>query len=225
MRPIQTNEVIMRVIVAVALSLLITRTSFAQDWVPYISRIDFFAVNFPGEPKVQDTTYRTEYNLTLPTRVYSAGNGPNRYSLTVVDYSNAEKMHADRTRTCQAELGNVDACNAQFQSRTEMRGAIVYATWAFFQRDARVTLFTYTYADLVEGHQLQLTNKDGSRTFVAIHMHENRLYILEGTVPDGAPPPGLFQQSLQFLDKDGNKIRYQSIYSNGFPAPPVTVYR
>ena len=38
--------------------------------------------------------------------------------------------------------------------------------------------------------------------------------------PRAAPPPGLFQQSLQFLDKEGNKIRYQSIYSNGFPAPP-----
>jgi hypothetical protein len=56
-------------------------------------------------------------------------------------------------------------------------------------------------------------------------MHENRLYILEGTVPEGSPPPGLFQQSLQFLDKDGNKIRYQPIYSNGFPAPPKTIYR
>jgi len=56
-------------------------------------------------------------------------------------------------------------------------------------------------------------------------MHENRLYILEGTVPANAPPPGLFQQSLQFLDKDGNRIRYQSIYSNGFPAPPATRYQ
>lgn len=215
----------MRVILASALILLLAELSFPQDWVPYTSRIDFFAVNFPGEPRVEDTTYKTEYNLTLPARVYSYTNGPNRYSVTVVDYSNAEKLHADRVKTCQAELGNVDSCNAQFQSRTEMRGAIVYATWAFFERDAKVTHYTYTYADLVEGHQLQLRNKDGSRTFAAIHMHENRLYILEGTVPESAPPPGLFQQSLQFLDKDGNKIRYQSIYSNGFPPPPVTRYR
>jgi hypothetical protein len=145
--------------------------------------------------------------------------------VTVVDYSGAEKLHQDRVKGCQAQLGDVDSCIAQFQSRTEMRGAIVFATWAFFQRDAKVTHFTYTYADLVEGHQLQLLNKDASRTFAAIHMHENRLYILEGTVPENAPPPGLFQQSLQFLDKDGNKIRYQSIYSNGFPAPPVTRYK
>lgn len=219
------NEVTMRVIAATALSLLLAGPSFAQDWVSYTSRTDFFAVNFPREPRVQEITYRTEYDIDLPARVYSHVEGASRYSLTVVDYSNVEKLHADRAKACQEKLGNVDACNPQFQSRTDLRGAIVYATWGFLQRDAKVTHFTYTYADLVEGHQLQLTNKDGSRTFAAIHMHENRLYILEGTVPENAPPPGLFQQSLQFLDKDGNKIRYQSIYSNGFPPPPVTRYR
>ena len=212
----------MRVIMAAALSFFIAEPGLAQDWVAYTSRSDLFAVNFPAQPKVEDITYKTEYNLTLPGHVYSAADGRSRYSVTVVDYSNAEKLIADRSKKCQAELGDVDACNPIFQSRTEVRGAIVYATWAFLQRDAKVTLFTYAYADLVEGHQLQLTNKDGSRTFAAIHMHENRLYILEGTVPEGDPPPGLFQQSLQFLDKDGNKLRYQSIYSNGFPPPPVT---
>ena len=47
--------------------------------------------------------------------------------------------------------------------------------------------------DFVEGHQLQLTNADGSRTLAAIYMHENKLYILEGTVPEGYPEPGIFQ--------------------------------
>jgi hypothetical protein len=215
----------MRLIVAAALSLLVADLSFAQGWAPFTSRNDFFSVNFPGEPRVQDITYRTEYFINLPGRVYSHADGASRYSVTVVDYTNVEKLHADRVKTCQAELGNVDSCNAQFQSRTDLRGAITFATWNFFQREAKVTHLTYTYADLVEGHQLQLTNKDGSRTFAAIHMHENRLYILEGTVPENAPPPGLFQQSLQFLDKEGNKIRYQSIYSNGFPPPPLIRYR
>jgi hypothetical protein len=173
----------MRVIIAAALSLSIAGLSFAQEWATYTSKTDFFAVNLPGQPKVQDISYRTEYDLNLPGRVYGVANGPNRYSVTVVDYSNAERLHAERTKDCQAQLGNVDACNPLFQSRTEVRGAIVYATSAFLQRDAKLTHFTYSYADLVEGHQLQLTNKDG------------------------------------------NRIRYQSIYSNGFPAPPKTIYR
>ena len=51
-------------------------------------------------------------------------------------------------------------------------------------------------------------------------MHENRLYILEGTVPRGYPEPGLFQQSLQFLDKEGKTVRYVTVYTNMMPPPP-----
>jgi hypothetical protein len=90
------------------------------------------------------------------------------------------------------------------------------------QRDVKVTHYMWNFIDLVEGHQLQLTNnKDQSRTFVAIYMHENRLYILEGTVPEGDPEPGLFQQSLGFVDKDGNGVRYRDYYDNDYPPPPL----
>ena len=210
-------------LIAAAVSLLISGPSFVQGWIDFVSRTDFFAVNFPGEPKVQDITYRTQYFLDLPGREYSYADGTNRYSITVVDYANDEKLHAERLKNCKADLGDGDSCNNP--SRTEVRGAIVHATWNLLQRNAKLTLFTFSTADLVEGHQLQLTNADGSRTFAAIYMHENRLYILEGTVPARAPAPGLFQQSLQFLDKDGNRIRYQTVYSNGFPPPPHIVYR
>ena len=89
------------------------------------------------------------------------------------------------------------------------------------QRDVKVTHYMWNFVDLVEGHQLQLTNNaDRARTFVSIYMHENRLYILEGTVAAGAPPPGLFQQSLGFVDKDGFRVRYDSPYSNAYPPPP-----
>jgi hypothetical protein len=89
------------------------------------------------------------------------------------------------------------------------------------QRDVTVTHYMWNFIDLVEGHQLQLTNNaDGSRTFVAIYMHEDRLYLIEGTVPAGAPEPGLFQQSLGFVDGDGNGIRYQDYYDNDYPPPP-----
>jgi len=88
------------------------------------------------------------------------------------------------------------------------------------QRDVKVTHYMWNFIDLVEGHQLQLTsNVDRSRTFVAIYMHENRLYLLEGTVPDGDPEPGLFQQSLGFVDQDGNTVRYSNYYDNDYPPP------
>jgi hypothetical protein len=50
-------------------------------------------------------------------------------------------------------------------------------------------------------------------------MHRNRLYIFEGTVTASSPPPGLFQQSLGWIDKDGRRIRYASTYSNMWPDP------
>jgi hypothetical protein len=98
------------------------------------------------------------------------------------------------------------------------RGAIVYATFKLLQRDARVDFLSWEWMDMVEGHVVQLTNNaDKSRTFAWIGMHDRKLYIIEGTVPAGAPEPGLFQQSIGFVDKDGNGIRYQNIiYSNSY---------
>ena len=55
-------------------------------------------------------------------------------------------------------------------------------------------------------------------------MHDNRLYVFEGTVPPGAPPPGLFQQSLGFVDREGIRIRYETTYSNRYPPPPRVHY-
>jgi hypothetical protein len=41
-------------------------------------------------------------------------------------------------------------------------------------------------------------------------------------VPSGNPEPGLFQQSVGFMDYSGRRVRYQTVYSNRFPPPPLT---
>ena len=159
--------------IAAALVLLISGPSFAQDWIDYSSRVDLFSVNFPGQPKVQDITYPTEYDITLPGRVYIVENGPNRYSVTVVDYSAGEKIHAARAEQCRKAGGEGDLCGNRW--RAELQGAIVYATWNLLQRNVKLTHYAHYNADQVEGHRLQLLNPDKSRTFAVIHMHENRL--------------------------------------------------
>jgi hypothetical protein len=111
-----------------------------------------------------------------------------------------------------------DVCGDR--SQNDIRGAMDHAVSGFLKRDAKVTHYSYYQLELVEGKHLQLQNPDGSRTFVAINMHENRLYIVEGTVPKGAPLPALFQQSLGFIDTEGKRIRYASTYHNSYPAPP-----
>ena len=144
--------------------------------------------------------------------------------MTVVDYKDAEKLHTERSIKCQQAKGEGDTCMNSW--RNDVAGAVVWATWQFLQRDAKLTFYGWYVADLVAGHQLQLLNADQSRTFATVNMHGTRLYILEGTVPRGAPAPGLFQQSLMFLDDQGNTLRYRNYYSPTysdewkFPAPP-----
>src|SRR6266849_6437228 len=95
-------------LVPAAFILFMSGPAFAQDWIEYTSKADFFSVNFPGEPKVQDTTYRSEYGYDLPARVYSAESGKSRYSATVVDYSGIEKMGIAKSKSCPEE--NVENC-------------------------------------------------------------------------------------------------------------------
>lgn len=204
-------------IIAAALGLFIAGPSFAQEWIEYASQADFFSVNFPSEPKVENITYTTEYGITLPGRVHSAADGPNRYSVTAIDFREAAKIHAERSNKCKASGAYPDVCTDH--ANGDLRGAVDFAVWSFFKRDAKITFYAYYNLDLVEGRQMQLTNADGTRTFVAIHMHENFLYITEGTVPKGAPQPALFQQSMGFIDKEGKRIRYETVYSNAYPPP------
>jgi hypothetical protein len=216
----------LRPIAAAAVVLTLSRASFAQEWTEFVSKEDRFSANFPGAPRVTETTYKSQFGADLPARVYSATLGPSRFSMMVVDYRTIENILTEKAKSCPAGaetcIGGTNAGSSTGAGywKADVAGAIVYATWQFMQRDATVTQLIWSNIDLVEGHLLHLTNKDKSRTFGAIFMHENRLYISEATVPAGDPEPGLFQQSLAWIDENGNGIRYQTLYHNGFPAPP-----
>ena len=213
----------------VALALSVSGTAAAQEWDEYTNVKDGFKINFPGQPSVAEKTWTSQMNYTLPMRVYSAekgssdGKGPagrERYSLTVVDYSGIEQLGIERAKTCPP--GNAN-CRANAPpalgpgySHHDERGAIVYATFKLLQREAKLSYMAWEWQDMVEGQLLHLTNADQSRTFAWIGMHAHKLYIVEGTVPMGYPEPGLFQQSMGWVDKDGNGIRYQTIYSNSY---------
>jgi hypothetical protein len=170
-------------LVPATLILSVAAPSFAQDWIEYVDRVERFAVNFPAQPAVQDTTYRSASGDTLPARVYTVQQGLRRYSVTVVNYASVADILI-------------------------VRGSIAHAAWNVRKRGGEVTYDAFAQVDRIDGHQLQITNADRSRTFVAIHLHARRLYILEETAPPGSPPPGQFQQSLQILDEAGEAIRY-----------------
>ena len=210
-------------LISTALMFSVSGSLFAQEWIEFASREDRFTCLFPSQPKVMETTYRSEYGADLPARVYSVMQGQSRYSVTVVDYNRAQRILTEKAKACTA--GDV-VCSGLANStgegwwKVDMRAALVYASWQFMQRDAKVTQYQWNFLELVEGHQLVLTNADKSRSFVGIYMHENKLYTVEGTVPPGYPEPSWFSQSLGFLDEKGIGLRYQEIYVNGYPAPP-----
>ncbi len=194
------TSVVMRKILAVAI-LLFSGLSVAQGWLEYINREDLFIVNFPGQPQVRETTYDSAFGATFPARVYTVRNDRGTHSITVVDYRDTVRIHAERS-------GRTEANSSNAVPITDVRASIAHAAQGFRTRGGDVTYDAWADIDKIEGHQLQITNRDQSRSFVAVHLHASRLYILEATVPPGAPPPGLFQQSLGILDEDGKRIRY-----------------
>jgi hypothetical protein len=219
------NMRLYRIVAAIAI-VLMSGPAVAQGWTEFVSKDDRFTTNFPGAPEVKESTYKSQFGADLPSRVYSATRGASHFSVTVVDYRSIEKILTEKSKscpdgaeTCRGSSTPVSSTGAGYW-KADLAGAMVYATWQFMRRDAVVTEFIWTNIDLVEGHLLHLTNKDKSRTYASIFMHENKLYIGEATVPAGEPEPGLFQQALGFIDENGRGIRYQTLYHNGFPTPP-----
>jgi hypothetical protein len=208
-------------VISGAIILCLVGPAIAQDeWDVFASKEDGFSVNFPGPPKVETTTWTTQYGYSAPARVYRANHGQERYSVTVADYRVLEQQGIQRAQQCPPGAepcrGNQVGSLGAGYWRMDVRGALIYAAFNFIQRDARVTDFNWQIQELVEGLVLHLTNADQSRTFAYVTMHDNRLYVFEGTVPKGLPEPALFQGSVGFVDKDGNPIRYQTIYSNAY---------
>jgi len=213
-------------LISAALVLSMSGPSFAQDWVEFASREERFTCIFPAQPKVTETTWNSEYGAVLPARFYSATQGQSRYSLTVVDYRPVERLLVEKSKSCPAGAETCQGIGDWGLGywKNDVRGAIVYATSKFLQRDGKITRLMWNSAALVQGQELQLINNaDQSRTFASIYMHENRLIIMEATVPRGYPPPASFTQSLGWLDASGRGIRYSTMYVNAPDVPKPTV--
>ena len=196
--------------------------AFAQEWIEFASREERFSCIFPTQPRITETAWTSEFGAILPARIYSATQGQSRYSLTVVDYNPLEQLMVEKSKSCPP---GTETCQGVADWglgywKNDMRGAIVYAISKFLERDVKVTHLMWNSQQVVQGQELQLTNNaDQSRTFVSVYMHENRLIIMEATVPKNYPPPTLFTQSLSWLDENGKSVRYSTIYINAPDVP------
>jgi hypothetical protein len=166
---------------AAALALFLTGAAQAQAWVSYYGKEDRFTAWFPGEPTVSAAEWTDEAGKTRKARRYVAERAGSIYTLIAVDYS-------DRPETL-------------------LRPPIDRAT-ALYRQKGTVTYDADAQIDRIPGHQLQITQADGRRTFFETHYHDGILYILDADMAPRAAPPGQFQQTLQILDKAGARVRY-----------------
>jgi hypothetical protein len=213
---------------SLALLLACAGPAFAQDpsispgageWKEFVAKEDGFRITFPGAPKVQDVTWTSQMGYALPARVFSVERGREHYVVTVADYRGIEKLGIAKSQTCtpgaETCIGGQTRIVGPGYWKSDVHGAITYAAFGLLQRDAKLTGLTWNWAEQVEGTLLQFTNADQSRTSASIYMHDNRLYVIEGTVPKGYPEPELFKMSVGFIRPDGTESNiYSSVYNN-----------
>jgi len=208
-------------LVATALVLALAEPGLGQEeWMEFTSPQDGFKVTFPGTPTVENTTWTSQMRYPLPARVFSVTRRQERYSVTVVDYRGIEKQGTARSQGCvpgaETCFGGQTRIVGAGYWKSDVHGAITYATFKLLQQHGTPTGMTWNWAEQVEGTLLQFTNADQSRTSASIYMHDNRLYIVEGTVPKGSPEPELFKMSVEFTRPDGATTgsTYSSVYNN-----------
>ena len=165
-------------------ALFLSSAASAQVWEEYVNRDEFFQVNFPGEPTVTETPYRTVKGTNLTAKVFTASAPANSitagtYRVTVVDYSSAQGELGDAIE--QARRAMLAKGTAKYDGRENLD---MHRSW-------RVTVETPTSRIL--GEILIAAN--------------NRVYIVEGETPLNVPPAAQFQASIQVLNNEGVRIR------------------
>jgi hypothetical protein len=168
---------------AAAFALFITGPAQAQPWISYHGKEDRFAAWFPAPPAVSAAQWTDETGKVRQARRFAAERNGNTYTLTAVDYSDRPEI---------LYRPPIDFVAGQYRAR----GMVTY------DEDAEV--------DRIPGRQLQITLPGGRRVFFQTHYHDGRLYILEANMAPRAAPPSQFQQTLQVLDKQGVRVRYDN---------------
>jgi hypothetical protein len=172
---------------AVAAVVLSSSATAAQEWLEYVNAEERFTINIPTQPTPSQGTFRSASGMTLLTRVFTSQAGGGTYTVTVVRYAG--------------------------RPVAEQAASLDHAVQAIKTRGGQVTSENNASFEGMDSRMLQITNPDRSRSFITVTVPPavsklERLYIVEGRVPAGAPVPGRFQQSLSFVDADGVRLRY-----------------
>jgi len=139
----------------------------------------------------------------------------------VVDYNNIQAIDRRRPRPARGRR-NLQGRPGRRQFygpgywKPDIEGATIYATYQLLQRDAKLLYMggaTWTcrreHGVAPQQGQFPYLRGDLHARKQAVHPRRNRA--------SGYPVPDWFQQSIGWIDENGNGIRYLTIYHNGFP--------
>jgi hypothetical protein len=143
----------MRLIAFTVALFLASNPAVAKDWMEYAYPDYSFTVFFPAEPRIELTTYQGSDGRALQARIYSATLDGGVFKLTVVELPEA------------GTDGNVHVSHAV---KTLTDGNQIKLDIPHRIRS--------TY-----GRQLAVAGADGSFSYLAVFVHKQRLYQLEGT--------------------------------------------
>jgi hypothetical protein len=175
-----------------------------RDPDAYVNTDDLFSVSVPCKFTSKDITWATEYDSKVPGRVYNCKSGDTEYEMSVINYTNLEKIRAAQEHTAAASNGAY--------GKIDIIASVDYASTKLRNEATKVTYDAFHYMNLVPGHELQYNLPNGRRVYAGIYLHEYRLYIMKATLPANGLPPLLYTQSFAVVRADGSAIRYQTIY-------------
>ena len=186
--------------------LIFSGSAFAQRWAPYTGEDGEYRIMTPGgQFEVETVDFETEYGIVVPARVHRAEDSHGNYTLTVVDYTDSLALHRER-------ISELDGIYLDVYGEVDVRGSVSHFARMIRERAESVEYDNYHYIGRVDGHQLHTTNPDGTRTFAALYLLESKLYAIEAIVNPGAPTGGMFQQSFEFIDENGNMIMFPTFH-------------
>ena len=162
--------------VACVALLIATSAAAAEKWREYGYLENAFAISFPAEPKITQSSYATAL-VTVNATIYALEQNGSRYAVTVADFSKTQLSEPTIMELAVERLKNTGDIVVDIPHRVNQHF----------------------------GRQLSLAGHDGSRSSVALFYYQRRLYLVEGTMlatnEDTASSDGArFQQSLRFTN-------------------------
>ena len=206
----------------------------------YVSKLDYFSINMPRQPKIEETSVPTSTGSrrcrrvsTRPTRDAIATRSRSSTTATrrrFMPRATSQCIHeagADKPGlTPQAAPRSRLATRARTKPSKDIRGAMMWATWNIVETAAKVTHLAHYNVDVIEGHEVH-TDQPGRVAHLRRDSHVREPPVhrrgdrAEGRarvqlVPDFAAHARRAATAGPLSDYSGLMM-----YSNGYPKPPL----